>query len=300
MARKKIKSSTDQRPFIMVYHDFFESSLLNEHEKMVFIALKKFAGDKNQCFPRLKLISDDTGISKRKVQEILQQLKQKNVISIENRFRNDGGNTSNFYTLHDYAEMWGAGSSEEIAEIVYKHDERELINELEARGYTVTKEKVPETLSSDQRNNESSTHNNYNSEKNTTSQPEKSQDLERYTIEQIHQLFDYDIMLIDNPFQKRDIDSIMDVLHTAMNTSRPVIRIAGQDKPAMAVIGKLMKLDKESIMYAIRKFSEQTDRIKNPVSYMLTILYHAPEQYHLDIENQVSHDMMNQMPDDTL
>lgn len=60
----------------------------------------------------------------------------------------------------------------------------------------------------------------------------------------------------------------------------------------MAVIGKLMKLDKESIMYAIGKFTEQTERIKNPVSYMLTILYNAPEQYHLDIKNQVSHDMM--------
>ena len=116
--------------------------------------------------------------------------------------------------------------------------------------------------------------------------------LSRYTIGQIHQLFDYDIMLIDNPCQKSDIDSVMDVLHTAMNTRRPVIRIAGEDRPAMAVIGKLMKLDKESIMYAIGKFAEQTERIKNPVSYMLTILYNAPEQYHLDIKNQVSHDMM--------
>ena len=60
----------------------------------------------------------------------------------------------------------------------------------------------------------------------------------------------------------------------------------------MAVIGKLMKLDKESIMYAIEKFTEQTEWIKNPVSYMLTILYNASEQYHLDIKNQVSHDMM--------
>jgi len=33
--------------------------------------------------------------------------------------------------------------------------------------------------------------------------------------------------------------------------------------------------------------------VRNPTSYMLTILYNAPEQYHLDIQNQVSHNMAN-------
>ena len=84
---------------------------------------------------------------------------------------------------------------------------------------------------------------------------------------------------------------MIDILHTAMNTTKPTIRVAGEDKPTMVVIGKLMKLDYETIMYAIEKFSEQTERIKNPVSYMLTILYTAPEQYKLDIQNQVKYDM---------
>ncbi len=59
----------------------------------------------------------------------------------------------------------------------------------------------------------------------------------------------------------------------------------------MVVIGKLMKLQKESIVYAIEKYREQTERIRNPTSYMLTILYNAPEQHNLDVQNQVSHDM---------
>ena len=64
MARKKIKSATDQRKFIMIYHDFLESDLLTSHEKMVFIALKKFADSNNQCFPSLKKLIDVTRISK--------------------------------------------------------------------------------------------------------------------------------------------------------------------------------------------------------------------------------------------
>ena len=117
----------------------------------------------------------------------------------------------------------------------------------------------------------------------------ESQHLERYTINQIKQLFDYDIMLHDNPYSQQDIDSVIDILYTALNTNKETIRIAGQDKPSMVVIGKLMKLHKESIMYAIETYQKQTERIKNPTSYMLTILYNAPEQFNLDIQNQVSH-----------
>lgn len=100
-------------------------------------------------------------------------------------------------------------------------------------------------------------------------------------------------MILDYPLQQNDIDSVMSILYTAMNTTKTTIRISGEDKPAMVVIGKLMKLHKESIMYAIKQFSEQTERIKNPTAYMLTILYNAPEQFNLDIQNQVSHDMVN-------
>lgn len=114
---------------------------------------------------------------------------------------------------------------------------------------------------------------------------------ERYSIEQIKQLFYYDIMLADHPDRQADIDVVMDILYTAMNTSKPTIHILGADMPVMSVIKKLMKLNNESIMYAIEKFSEQTERIKNPTAYLLAILYRAPEQYHLDTKNQFSHDM---------
>ena len=274
-----------------------DSTLLNGEEKIIFLSLKRFLDirtDRGNIYPTIETIQKMTGWGKQKVINIIKNLIKKGVLK---KIR-QGLNKPNIYVIADEAEMWNAKNIDELKELAAESEIEKSIRILKANGYTVTKEKEP--VSEPSKAHTQALNNNISSKNDNTSQSEKSQDLERYTIEQIHQLFDYDIMLIDNPFQKRDIDSVMDVLHTAMNTSRPVIRIAGQDKPAMAVIGKLMKLDKESIMYAIRKFSEQTDRIKNPVSYMLTILYHAPEQYHLDIENQVSHDMMNQMPDDTL
>lgn len=289
MARKKIKSATDQRKFIMIYHDFLESDLLTSHEKMVFIALKKFADSNNQCFPSLKKLADVTRISKRKIQDTLKSLEQKHIIGIESRLRADGGDTSNLYTLYDFKELWNAGSSEEMAAVVNEYEEMKLVSELRSRGYTVTKEK--ELASEPTKAHTQAPQFKQFNIVNTTTNSGESQDLERYTLDQIKQLFDYDIMIQDNQYRQQDIDSVMNILYTTMNTTKATIRIAGEDKPSMVVIGKLMKLHKESIMYAIEKFSEQTERIKNPTSYMLTILYNAPEQFNLDIQNQVSHDM---------
>lgn len=293
MARKKFKSATDQRKFIMIYHDFLESDLLTSHEKMVFIALKKFADSNNQCFPSLKKLADVTRISKRKIQDTLKSLEQKHIIGIESRSRADGGDTSNLYTLYDFKELWNAGSSEKMAAVVNEYEEMKLVSELRSRGYTVTKEKelASEPTKAHTQAPQFKQFDIVNTSINTTTNSGESQDLERYTLDQIKQLFDYDIMIQDNPYRQQDIDSVMNILYTTMNTTKATIRIAGEDKPSMVVVGKLMKLSYSEIMYAIEKYQEQTERIKNPTSYMLTLLYNSKEQMNLDITNQVSHDM---------
>lgn len=205
---------------------------------------------------------------------------------------------TNLYTLSDYATMWTCDNIEDVAEAADNQGVKPLtpeqhIAEQERMGYTVQiKEKELETAPTKAQNQ---AHNLkkfdiVNTIDNFTTNSRENQDRERYTIDQIKQLFDYDFMLQEHPDLQPDIDSVINVLHTAMNICKPIIRIAGQDKPAMVVIGKLMKLDKESIMYAIRKFSEQTERIKNPAAYLLTILYNAPEQYYLDMKNQTAYD----------
>lgn len=294
MARKRIKSATDQRPFIMVYQDFLESDLLdNYYQKLVYIYLKKFADSNNQCFPSIKKLSKLTKIGATKIKQTLAELEEKGVISKENRSRSDGGKTSNLYTLYDFAEVWKVGSSEDVAAVAEEVSEAKMIAELRSKGYTVIKEKEPDSLSTDQSSNEPSTQLNQFDIVNTTPNSRVSQEKERYSLEEIKMLYDYEIMITDHKFQIRDIDSVMDILHTTLNTTKETIRIGGEDKPAMVVIAKLMKLDYSEIMYAIDKFQEQTDRIKNPTAYMLTLLYNAKEQMNLDITNQVQHDMYN-------
>lgn len=290
MARKKIQLATDQRPFIMVYQDFLDSELLDNHyQKLVYIYLKKFADSKNQCYPSVKKLSKLTKISVHKIKITLAELEDKGIIAKKNRTRPDGGKSSNLYTLYDYRELWNAGSSEEVAAVVNEYEEMKLVSELRSRGYTVTKEKG--LASEPTKAHTQAPQLNQFDIVNTTTNSGESQDLERYTLDQIKQLFDYDIMIQDNPYRQQDIDSVMNILYTTMNTTKATIRIAGEDKPTMVVIGKLMKLSYSEIIYAIEKYQEQTERIKNPTSYMLTLLYNSKEQMNLDITNQVSHDM---------
>lgn len=284
---KKIKLTTDQRPFTIVYNDFLESKLLNSDEKIVFIVLKKFTDNNNYCFPSLKTLSETTGISKRKIQNILSKLEEKKVIIKENRIKENGSKTSNLYTLFDFEELWNCKSTEKISATINEFEENQLIQALSEKGYEVIKKREPETLPTVQSVNDSSTLENNHFHNQNTTQLLKSQ--ERYTLEQVKQLFEYNIMLQDNSDLRKDIDSVIGILHTALNTTKQTIKINGENKPTMVVISKLMKLNKESIIYAINKFSEQTERIKNPSAYMLTILYNALEQFHLDLQNQVQH-----------
>lgn len=289
MARKKLKIATDQRPFVMVYNDFLDSDLLNYYEKLVFIYLKKFTNPStNQCFPSIRTLADLTGISVNKVKSILKDLEAKGVISKTNRTRPDGGTTSNCYTLYDYAEIWGISGNGDVESVAVQVDEQKLVAQVRAMGYIVSKEKESEymeptkvTINSDPSINQFS--GNYNTQKGERSQPQ-----ERYTLEDIKELFEYSVMVNDFPQLRADVDNVITILYETLNTTKKTVRIAGEDLPAMTVIGKLMKLTHDEILYSIRMFNSSVSEIKNHRAYMLTILYRAKEQYALDIQNQIT------------
>lgn len=283
----KVALESDYPLFVPVYHTFLESKFLNGKEKIIFVILKKFltiGTEEGQVFPKLETICEYAGMSRKTVIKIIKGLQKKGIVEVVQQ----GLNKPNLYTLKDYSNMWKAESIAKVKETADEIEERRMIEALIERGYRITKEKELET-DSDQTSDSSTYTGNFSIGKDSTNEI-KSQ-VERYTLNQIQQIFEYDTMINDNPYCKENIDSVMDILHSTMNTTKSTIRIAREDKPAMVVISKLMKLHKDSIMYAIKKFSEQTERIKNPAAYMLTILYSAPEQFNLDIENQVRHNM---------
>lgn len=284
MARKKNQLDTDQRPFVMAYHDFLKSGLLDNHYQIVvFIYLKMFADDNNQCYPSIKKISKLSKISVHKIKITLAELENKGIIAKKNRTRLDGGKSSNLYTLYDYKELWNTDSGEEITTIIDEIKEKHMIEALTAKGYHITKEKELETEPT-KAQNQAPNKNISDMNKDNTKEL-KSQELERYTMTDIKMLYEYDSLIIQYPAKQTDIDVVFDILYDTLNSTKQMTRVCGEDKPTMAIIGRLMKLQPDDLIYSIDKYHEQTDRIKNVKSYLLTILYNSREQQHLDIMN---------------
>ena len=312
MDTTKIITQTDQRPFTIIYHDFLESDLLETaYQKLVFIYLKKFSDSKNQCFPSVKKLSKLTKISETKVKTTLAELKDKGVIKKENRTRVDGGKSSNLYTLYDYAELW-ADSKKEEEKCIDEYEDKRLISLLESRGYKVIKEKEPEPSPMPTKAEEETDSNKIRKEKITLPSSfeiyyktenndcqeqceqqgkETKEKIERYSLEMLKEHYEYEVMVFDNKEIQTDIDTAFSVLYEALNTTKETIRIKSEDKPIQVVISKLLKLTRFGILYAIDKYKEQTNRIDYPMSYLLTLLYEAETQQHLDVTNRVQYDM---------
>lgn len=288
-----VQTSTPERKFIKVYLDFLNAGLLSGKEQIIFIHLKQyinFANDtgtvQGEVYPTLATLAKNVKMSEKTVRTVLQGLQRKGILEIKQQ----GMNKPNIYKINDSAKMWKARNVEELKTAVEKIEEKRMIDILTAKGYYVLKEK--ELVSDSDQTADTSSNKNYvfYNEQNIINKP-KSQ-AERYTIQDIRILYEYDSLIIQYPKKKTDIDIVFDILYDTLNSTKQYIRVGGEDKPAMVVIGKLMKLDYSDLVYSIDKYHEQTERIKNVKSYLLTIMYNSKEQQHLDIMNlgHVNHD----------
>ena len=197
---------------------------------------------------------------------------------------------SNLYTLYDFKEIWNPGELEN-KDISDKISELEMIAQLKARGYTITKEKEKRLESSvpAKVTEESSTNKNLSSTNNNNNKTHKCQYL-RYNMEQIKALYDYDLMINDYPEKEEGIDNIMNVLFETLNSTQKTMKINKQTKDTMVVIGKLMKLTYMEILFVLDKYNERTEKIPRPLFYLRTMLYNAKEQYYFETMNKVNYD----------
>ncbi len=299
--RIEVQLATPERRHVKVYNDFLNTEHLSTEEKMVYIALKSFVTygqDEGQVFPSMETLCRLTSMSRPRATRAITSLIRKGVVKKKRR----GLTKSNIYTLYDNAAMWAAGSEQEmhdLAESSISLSSQEMIEELKRRGAIEIVETKKELASGTDQSSEAST----SSEKLNmvlTTNNSTTADIgcqERYSMENVKELFDYAVLADDKRCSTSDLDAVMDILYDALNSTKPTIRISGENKPTMVVIGKLMKLTYEEILYSIRKFNERTDRIGNPRAYILTILYNAREQMNLDLNNQVQHDLYGRTDD---
>lgn len=68
--------------------------------KFVLTVLGDAANDACVCWPRIAIIAAKVGVSTRTVQRAIQLLVSRGLITVEQRYRNDGSHSSNLYRLH--------------------------------------------------------------------------------------------------------------------------------------------------------------------------------------------------------
>lgn len=288
---------TKQRPFLMLYHDLLDSELLdNPYEKLVCIYLKKHCNTENTCFPSLQTLAKETKISVSKIKTTIKALIKKGVVTKENRTRKDGGKSSNLYTLNDYKELWSKKETKKesitdtkkeafsLAEIPLEELEKEINrrkNELASSTPTTAQE---ETSPINKHMSNNSFENNYKTDKYKSQ--DKNNQLEKYSMDWIKHHYDYEQLIQFHPEETKSIDKIMSILYEDLNTSKSTIRVNKENKPTEIYISKITKLTPQGILYAIKKYKENTGFVPKPVNYIRTLLYNAEEQMHFETIKQ--------------
>lgn len=112
---------------------------------------------------------------------------------------------------------------------------------------------------------------------------------EDYPLEFIEQHYELEPKYV-SALQENSINTVKDVLYDVLNTHKPVLRVMGEDKPAVVVKSRLLKLNRCDIDYAIDQYQKQVTKVHKHKAYMLTVLYQAKSQGELDISNCVMYD----------
>lgn len=85
--------------FTMCPHEIIFTPKLGHPARTLWLALNTHADKNAQCFPGLKKLSQRMGISERRLRVLKKELVEKGFLRVETQYRNNGGQTSNKYTL---------------------------------------------------------------------------------------------------------------------------------------------------------------------------------------------------------
>ena len=127
---------------------------------------------------------------------------------------------------------------------------------------------------------------------NHTREPKRSEADQRQQYKDlIMENISYDTLLCDYPYDKDILSEILELMVDVVCTTKPTVRISGDDKPAEVVRSQFLKLDSEHIRFVMGGLKENTTRIRNMRQYLLATLYNAPLTIGNYYRSLVSHDM---------
>lgn len=109
--------------------------------------------------------------------------------------------------------------------------------------------------------------------------------------ELVKENIDYDILLLDNPYDKETINGYVELIAEACCSRRESLRINQEEIPTEIVKTRLLKLNSEHIRYVLDCMRKNTALIGNIRAYTLSALFNAPVTISPYYTALVAHDM---------
>ena len=97
-----------------------------------------------------------------------------------------------------------------------------------------------------------------------------------------------------HPTEKMDINELVELMVETIAVKQPVIRINKYDFPYDVVRSRLEKIDFHTMEYVLECLRNNTTKVRNIRSYMLTTLYNAPVTSSNYYKAEVNHDFYGQ------
>ena len=91
-------------------------------------------------------------------------------------------------------------------------------------------------------------------------------------------------------FNREDVDEIAELIVDVLCTTRPTLRIGGEELPIAQVKDRFYKLDYGHLEYVFDCLRNNTTQIRNIRAYLLTALYNAPTTINNYYQAAVQHD----------
>lgn len=109
--------------------------------------------------------------------------------------------------------------------------------------------------------------------------------------EQIMTNVDYDYLVGYTEVDRGRLDELVGLILDTVCSTKPTIRVAGEELPAEVVRSRLLKLTGAHLLYVLDRIRENTTDVRHVKPYLLTALYNAPLTMDNHYALMVGHDL---------
>ena len=109
--------------------------------------------------------------------------------------------------------------------------------------------------------------------------------------ESVREQIEYDLIIGEDGYDRELVDEAVAQMVEAICSTKPNIRVAGENRSADVVRSRLLELNRFHVEFVLDCMKENTTEIRNIRAYLLTALYNAPFSMGSYYAAKVRHDM---------